>query len=73
MPRYLITHPKWKQSEDILIEDEHLTLTIQGEWAVLTDQHGPCLAIPAHAGATITRIDEPEEGEPEAGAGALNR
>ncbi len=61
MPRYLITHPKGKQGEDILVEDPDLTLTIQGEWAVLTDQHGPCLAIPAHAGATITRIDEAEE------------
>ena len=62
MPRYLITHPKGKQSEDILVEDPDLTLTIQGEWAVLADQHGPCLALPAHAGATITRIDEqPEE------------
>lgn len=61
MPRYLITHPKGKQSEDMLVEDPELKLTIQGEWAVLTDQHGPCLAIPAHAGATITRVDEVEE------------
>ncbi len=61
MPRYLITHPKGKQSEDILVEDPDLTLTIHGEWAVLTDQHGPCLAIPAHTGVTITRIDDAEE------------
>jgi len=62
VPRYLITHPKGKQGEDILIEDPDLTLTIQGEWAILSDPQGPCLAVPAHAGATITRIDEqPEE------------
>jgi hypothetical protein len=63
VPRYLITHPKGQQGEDILIEDPDLTLTIQGEWAILTDAQGPCLALPAHAGAVITRIDEqPEEG-----------
>ena len=62
MPRYLITHPKGQAGADILIEDRDLTLTIHGDWAVLADPQGPCLALPAHAGATITRIDdEPEE------------
>ena len=62
MPRYLITHPKGQQGEDILVEDPDLTLTIQGAWAVLSDPQGACLAASAHAGATITRIDdEPEE------------
>ncbi|MFD4921153.1 hypothetical protein ACFWNE_07515 [Streptomyces goshikiensis] len=62
MPRYLITHPKGQHGEDILIEDPNLTLTIHGEWAVLADSDGPCLALAAHSGATITRIDEqPEE------------
>ncbi|MFJ3839460.1 hypothetical protein ACIPY6_28690 [Streptomyces sp. NPDC090054] len=61
MPRYLITHPKGQQGEDVLVEDADLTLTIQGHWAVLADPQGPCLVVPAHAGATITRIDEPEE------------
>jgi hypothetical protein len=61
VPRYLITHPRGQQGEDILVEDPDLTLTIQGEWVVLADPLGPCLALPAHAGATITRIDEPEE------------
>ncbi|MGW6946178.1 hypothetical protein ACWGHD_04545 [Streptomyces xanthophaeus] len=63
MPRYLVTHPKGQQGQDILVEDPDLTLTIQGAWAVLADQQGPCLVVPAHAGATITRIDE-AEGEP---------
>lgn len=62
MPRYLITHPKGQAGDDILVEDPDLTLTIQGDWAILSDLNGPCLAVPAHAGATITRIDEqPEE------------
>lgn len=60
MPRYLITYPKGR-GEDVLAEDEHLDLAIVHGWAVLTDQHGACLALPAHAGATITRIDEPED------------
>lgn len=57
MPRYLITYPKG-QGEDILVEDEHLELSIDHGWAVLTDHDGTCLAIPSHAGATITRIDK---------------
>jgi hypothetical protein len=61
VPRYLITHPRGQQGDDVLVDDPDLTLTIQGEWAVLADPLGPCLVLPAHAGATITRIDEPEE------------
>jgi hypothetical protein len=57
MPRFLITHPKG-QGEDILVEDPDLTLAFQDGWAVLADHYGPCIAVPAHAGATITRIDE---------------
>ncbi|MCX5202478.1 hypothetical protein OG897_13600 [Streptomyces sp. NBC_00237] len=57
MTRYLITYPKG-QGEDVLVEDEQLELTIAQGWAVLTDQHGACVALPSHAGATITRIDE---------------
>lgn len=59
MPSYLITYPKGK-GEDILVEDEQLELVLAHGWAVLTDQRGPCLAIPAHGGATITRIDDTE-------------
>jgi hypothetical protein len=64
MPGYLITYPKG-QGEDVLAEDDQLELSIAHGWAVLTDQHGPCLALPAHAGATITRIDEPEDDQHE--------
>lgn len=59
MPAFLIAFPKG-QGEDVLAEDIHLTLEIRGEWAVLNDEAGPCLAVPANAGATIQRID-PEQ------------
>lgn len=61
MPRYLITYPKGQQGDDVLVEDPGLTLTIRGTWAVLADPNGACVAVPGHAGAMITRIDEPEE------------
>ncbi|WP_381801165.1 hypothetical protein [Streptomyces niveus] len=65
MPRYLITYPKG-QGEGILVEDGHLELAIAQGWAVLSDQHGVCLAVPSHAGATITRIDDTDESDGQA-------
>ncbi|GFE20029.1 hypothetical protein [Streptomyces nigrescens] len=62
MPTYLVVHPKGK-GEDVLIEDDHLAITFDHGWAVLSDQHGPCMAIPADSGVTITRID-PDEDQP---------
>ncbi|MFE9382371.1 hypothetical protein ACFYMO_03905 [Streptomyces sp. NPDC007025] len=62
MPAFLIRYPKG-QGEDILAEDNHLTLTIDHGWAVLADPHGTCIAIPAHSGATITRIDQDQQPE----------
>ncbi|OKH91491.1 hypothetical protein [Streptomyces uncialis] len=56
MTAYLITYPKG-QGADTHIEDPHLTLTLHRGWAILADQHGPCLVVPHSAGATITRID----------------
>ncbi|MFD3999834.1 hypothetical protein [Streptomyces rubiginosohelvolus] len=63
MPRYLIRHPG-KARDDILIEDDPLTLTFTGNWAVFTDTDGTCLAIPAEAGAHIERVDQPLEPAP---------
>ncbi|WP_385618562.1 hypothetical protein PXH67_06300 [Streptomyces sp. P8-A8] len=62
MPRYLITYPKG-QGEDILVEDERLELGVEHGWAVLSDQHGVCLAVSSHAGATVTRIDDTDASE----------
>ncbi|MGW4834773.1 hypothetical protein [Streptomyces globisporus] len=63
MARYLIRHPG-KARDDILIEDNPLTLTFTGGWAIFTDADGTCLAIPAEAGAHIERVDEPQDHEP---------
>ncbi|MFF8784825.1 hypothetical protein [Streptomyces sp. NPDC015125] len=62
MTTYLVVHPKGK-GEDVLVQDDHLTLAFERGWAILSDQHGPCMAIPADRGATITRID-PDEDQP---------
>ncbi|GHD70179.1 hypothetical protein GCM10010317_076930 [Streptomyces mirabilis] len=59
MPAYLIVHPRGQKKDDVLIEGDDLTLTFQAGWAVLTDAHGPCLAIPSGQGASIQRVDEP--------------
>ncbi|MFD9069158.1 hypothetical protein [Streptomyces lasiicapitis] len=64
MTAYLIHYPKG-QGEDVLVEDPALTLDFTHGWAVLADQHGPCLAVPTHSGATVTRIDEPRDTQPE--------
>ncbi|WP_030407526.1 hypothetical protein [Streptomyces albus] len=62
MPSYLIRYPKG-QGEDLMVQDDRLTLDIAHGWAVLVDQHGPCIAVPAHSGATIARIDQDQQPE----------
>ena len=42
MPAYLIQHPAEQRREDILIEDDDLTLAFTGGWAVFADGHGVC-------------------------------
>lgn len=61
MPAYLVIHPRGQKRDDVLIEGDDITLTIQGSWAVLADTDGVCLAIPSGQGASIQRIDPPEE------------
>ena len=61
MPAYLIQHPAEQRREDILIEDDDLTLAFTGGWAVFADGHGVCLAIPSGQGAHIHRVDEQKE------------
>ncbi|NML55386.1 hypothetical protein HHL19_16580 [Streptomyces sp. R302] len=64
MPAYLIQHPAEQRREDILLEDPHLTLSFQGDWAVFTDADGICLALPSGKGAHIQRVD-PKDLAPE--------
>jgi len=61
MPAFLIRYPKG-HGEDILVEDDQLTLRTEGAWLLLHDDHGPCIAVPADSGATITRLD-PDDAE----------
>ncbi|NUP15377.1 MAG: hypothetical protein HOZ81_04595 [Streptomyces sp.] len=61
MVRYLIVHPAGQKREDMLLEDEHLTLSFVGDWAVFSDAGGICLAISAAQGASIQRVDDEEE------------
>lgn len=58
MPSYLVVHPRGQRKDDVLVEGDDVTLTIQGSWAILTDSNGICLAIPSGQGASIQRIDE---------------
>lgn len=61
MPAYLIVHPRDQRRDDVLVEDDDLTLTFQAGWAVLVDSKGVCLAIPSEQGASIQRVDETGE------------
>lgn len=61
MARYLIVHPRDQRRDDVLIEDDGLTLRFEAGWAVLADSQGICLAIPSGQGASIQRVDEPPE------------
>jgi hypothetical protein len=64
MPAYLVIHPIGQKREDMLLEDDTLTLAFTGDWAVFSDAHGICLAIPAAQGAHIQRVDEGQEPQP---------
>lgn len=65
MPAYLIRHPAEHRREDILVEDPDLTLHFEGGWAVLTDAHGVCFAVPCGQGAHIQRVDKDQEPAPQ--------
>lgn len=60
MPAFLIRYPNG-EAEDIVAEDDPLTLTLDHGWAVLADEAGPCIAVSVQAGAIITRIGSPED------------
>jgi hypothetical protein len=63
MPAYLIVHPREQRRDDVLIEADDLTLRFETGWAILDDTHGVCLAIPSEQGASIQRVDEPQDQE----------
>ncbi|QCX81263.1 hypothetical protein C9F11_38400 [Streptomyces sp. YIM 121038] len=61
MPAYLIVHPAGQRREDMLLEDDQLTVDFTTGWAIFHDGHGICLALPAELGAMIQRVDEQQE------------
>ncbi|MFH8531503.1 hypothetical protein ACH4GE_24170 [Streptomyces tendae] len=61
MPSYLIVHSRDQRRDDVRIDGDDLTLTFQAGWAILTDTHGICFAIPSGQGASIERIDQQAE------------
>lgn len=64
MPAYLVIHPREQRKDDVLIQASDLTLDFRDGWAIISDTHGPCYAIPNGQGAHIQRIDEvPDQAE----------
>lgn len=61
MPAYLVIHSRGQKRDDVLIEGDDVTLAFAAGWAILSDSHGPCLAIPSGQGASIQRVDETSE------------
>lgn len=64
MPKFLIVHPREQRRDDALVEGDDLALRFEGGWAVLSDGQGVCLAIPSGQGASIQRVDDPQDHEP---------
>jgi hypothetical protein len=67
VPRYLIVHPRDQKRDDVLVEGDDLGLRFEAGWAVLSDEHGVCLAIPSGQGASIQRVDDTQEPAPQEG------
>ena len=63
MPAFLVSHAAGQRG-DMLVEDPTLTLDIRDGWAILADQVGIVIALPAEHVACITRVDEPQDQEP---------
>jgi hypothetical protein len=61
MAAFLIVHPAGQRRDDILLEDDPLTVDFDGGWAIFRDGDGMCLAIPSALGARIERVDEEKD------------
>lgn len=61
MPAYVIIHPAGQRRDDLVLQDEPLTIEFNGGWAIFSDGNGICTAIPAALGARIERVDEPQD------------
>jgi hypothetical protein len=47
------------KGDDLVIQDDHLTLRLAARWAVFHDPNGVALAIPADRIRSIQRLDQP--------------
>lgn len=56
MPAYQLTFPHEYRHRDTVLEGDDLTLSVEGEWVLLSDSHGPQAVIPAHFGVIVTRL-----------------
>lgn len=63
MPAYVIIHPAGQRRDDLVLQDEPLTVEFADGWAIFSDGNGFCTAIPAALGARIERVDEPQDTE----------
>lgn len=61
MPAYLIVHAE-RRGDDILLQDEPLTVEFTDGWAVFHDGEGACYAVPREQVRSIMRVDEPQDG-----------
>lgn len=58
MPAYLIVHNE-RRGEDVLLEDDTLTVELTPDWAVFKDEAGACFAVPREQIRSIMRVDAP--------------
>jgi hypothetical protein len=61
MPAYLIVHNE-RRGEDVLLEDDALTVEFTPDWAVFKDEAGACFAVPREQIRSIMRVDAPQDG-----------
>lgn len=61
MPAYLIVHNE-RRGEDVLLEDDALTVEFTPDWAVFKDEAGACFAVPREQIRSVMRVDAPQDG-----------
>ena len=47
-----------EKADDLIVDDDHLTLTLQPGWAIFNDLNGIALAIPTERIRGVQRLDE---------------
>lgn len=60
MPAYLIVHNE-RRGEDVVLEDDVLTVEFTPDWAIFQDEAGACFAVPREQIRSIMRVDAPQD------------